>query len=82
VADAAVDEVGHELHAVGLELGACGRHVVDLQRDRQPVRMELLSERGRVHHGEREVAGLELVRRHVAPLLDVGQAEHGAVEVV
>jgi hypothetical protein len=56
-----------KLDALLLEMGARGVDVVDLERDRQAVRAELLAEGGGLHDGERQVAGLELGPRHVRP---------------
>src|ERR687895_1126147 len=45
------------------------------------VGAELLAERGHVDHGDRQVAGLELVGRHLSPLLRPLKAQHVLVEV-
>ena len=64
-----------------LELGACGLDVVDVQRDRMLVWLELDAERVGLHQRDREGAGLELPGRHVAPPLRALEAEHVAVEL-
>src|SRR5215207_4130749 len=81
VADARVDDVAHELDALGLERLASGRDVGDLERHGHRVRLELLAERRRVHDRQREVAGLELHAGHVAPLLALRQLERLLVEL-
>src|SRR5918999_2759118 len=45
------------------------------------VGAELLAERGHVDHGDRQVAGLELVGGHLSPLLRPLEAQHVPVEV-
>ena len=81
VADAGVHDVAAERDALGLEALSGRGDVVDLERDHRAARPELEPERVRLHDREREVAGLELGGRHVAPLLDERQAERLAVEL-
>src|SRR4051794_41044303 len=45
------------------------------------VRLVLDPEAVRLHHGDREVAGLELHGGHASPALALGELEHAAVEV-
>jgi hypothetical protein len=80
VADARVERLGVEGDAGGLELRPGGGDVGHLQRDRHAVGRERLAERGRVHHGQREVAGLELRAGRLAVALDARQPERLAVE--
>jgi hypothetical protein len=69
-----------ELDALPLQLLARLRDVVDVQRDRVRVALELEPERVGLHDRERERAGLELPRRHVPPARRELQAQHVAVE--
>src|SRR3954451_17772995 len=79
-ADARVDGVPEERHALGLELLAARGDVVDAQRHRRAALAELAAERLGLHEREREVPGLVLGAWHLAPALGEGQAEQPAVE--
>ena len=71
MADAAVDDVGHELRRP--RASSCARAASTSSTCSAigtACDAELLPEGGRVHDRDREVPGLELERRHVAPLLD------------
>src|SRR5215218_7393594 len=81
LADAAVEDLADELHPLRGEVLVRGLDVVDVEGKGNGVRAELLAEGGRLHDGERDVAGLELRRGHVAPPLDGRQPEDGSVEV-
>ena len=81
VADTAVDHVRDEADALSLQLRPSRGDVVDLERDRHPVRVEFLAEGRGIHDGDGQVAGLELGRRHLTPPLYERQTKHGAVEV-
>src|SRR4051812_22648354 len=80
-ADTRVEDLAHELHAAGSQLASRVLEVVHVQRDRVVVRLEGHAERLRLHHRDREVAGLELTTGHVAPALREREAEHVAVEL-
>src|SRR5215211_266768 len=80
-ADARVDRLALELDPTGLELGVRPVEVVDVELDRVVVGSALDAERVGLHHGDRQVPGLELDRGHVAPLLRLLQAEHVAIEL-
>ena len=80
-ADSRVDHVALELDAARLELGLGGLEVVDVELDRVAVGLELDPEGVRLHHGDREVAGLELTGRHVSPPLAERKTERLAVEL-
>ena len=60
VTDAAVDRLAEEGHALGLERGARGCDVIDVQCDRMRAGLELAADRRGVQELEREVPGLEL----------------------
>ena len=58
-AEARIEHLDDEGDSLGLEWGACGLDVVDLEGDRRAVGARLgLTEGAGVHDGEREVAGL------------------------
>ena len=80
VADAAVHRVGHERHALALELGPGRGDVRDVQRDRVRVGLELDAERVGLHDRDRQRAGLELGGGHLPPAGRALEAEHVAVE--
>src|SRR5215208_6520639 len=78
---AGIDRIALELDAARLELGLRRLEVVDAELERIRARLELESERIRLDDGDRQVAGLELVTGHVAPLLATLEPERLAVEL-
>ena len=60
MADARVDRLAHELDPARLELGASGGDIVDVERDRHPVRAELDAQPFANDESDRDGARLEL----------------------
>src|SRR4029453_9355302 len=60
VANTGVADLAEELDAGFLEPRALGRHVMNPESDVRDVRLELLSEAGRIDQVERDVARFEL----------------------